>query len=132
MTGWAVPAGRSRRIIEQGWMHASRSQPQTHPQPLPITLQQRQELTDVAAGGEAQAADEAGAQVRDDVTVQVGHAHHVELGGPRDQLRVEWGTEGAGEEGVRLAESRCTHASVAGRHASTPSAAAAQHRTQTS
>jgi hypothetical protein len=36
--------------------------------------------TDVRGGREAQAADEAGAEVRHDVAVEVGHAQHVKAG----------------------------------------------------
>lgn len=35
--------------------------------------------TDVSGGSEPEAADEAGAEVRDDVAVEVGHHHHVEV-----------------------------------------------------
>lgn len=80
---------RPPRVCRPPWQlphprwHTSTS---AHPPPRPPAP-----LTNVAAGCEAQAADEAGAQVGDDVAVQVGHAHHVKLAGPRDQLR-------AGEE----------------------------------
>ena len=54
-------------------LHQSTAQPRhTHSTSPP---------TDVHGGGDAQAAHQAGAQVRDDVAVQVGHHQHVELGG---------------------------------------------------
>src|ERR1051326_8700204 len=43
-------------------------------------------FADVGAAGEAKSADEAGAKVGDDVTVQVFHHHHVEALGPGDEL----------------------------------------------
>ncbi len=59
-----------------------------HSWPHPTKLQTCSScLTDVATGGEAQAADQAGAQVRNDVAVQVGHAHDIKLSGPRHQLQ---------------------------------------------
>ena len=69
-------------------------------------------LTDVAAGREAQAANEAGAEIGDDVAVQVGHAHHVKPVGPahelhRGEMRAQlWDTDTQGGGGFSLDSSR--------------------------
>ena len=49
-------------------------------------LEDRDVLADVGAGGEAEAADEAGAEVRDDVAVEVLEEQDVEAGGVEDEL----------------------------------------------